>query len=1093
MPQVNLHVSNQLDLLAAALAEATARPLVSPFTPETVVVQSVAARRWLSLRLAELQKICANYEFPFLGTVMANLIGHAHDGPSPAERPAPDLLTWRIESALRRCPAMPEFAAVAGYLADGDSLKRFTLAGRIAALFDQYRVYRPDLLIKWSAHGPAALRGDEAWQAKLWLEVDGSSDFDRALAGLRAHGFSRQSARTLPARLSVFAPTTLAPAYLDLLFQLGRVCEVHLFLLRPTATYHGDDLAPKARARLGLAESGPPAGHPLLASWGRAAAELTDLLLDTEDRFNTAATSASEQFHDPAPRDLLTTLQHQIFLAAGADPQPGQTKQPVAAHDRSLVINACHSPMREVEVLYDHLLDCFARDPQLRPRDILVMTPEIEKYAPLVRAVFEYPEDESLRIPYSIADRHPRSESPAIDMFLTLLGLADTRYTAPDIFLLLSSRPLRRRFALSDDDLSLIRTWIGATAIRWGIDARHKTTKGVPAEDANTWRHGLDRLLLGFAFEGRERQLFAGILPQDDVEGDGAQTLGRFITAAEALFGIQAAFTTARPLAAWVEPLLRLIAEFFEPLDSEDIDDVRHLRAIIGRLGSLAESVPAAEPVDFPAVRQFLEDQVGAMEQRGSFLTGGVTFCAPKPVRGIPARVICVLGLNDQVFPRRPRVAPFDLMAARRRGDPSAGADDRLAFLETVLSARGQLSLSYVGRSVQDNKRIPPSVVVSELLDYLNQAFAFPEGQTAEQFLVLEHPLHAFSPRYFAVTPGEQQLFDFAAPPGAGRLFSYSRANAEASRGILSGENPAPPLFLSAPLPEPAFETRAIELPDLVRFWGSPSEYFVRRRLGLRLGQNEQELAADEPFSLNQWDQYPIKQELLADKLGFAKAGSPPAFAARGVLAPGAIGELQLRSLDAGVERFAQVVRAHLNLNDRKPPKDIRLVAGEFTLGGRLNSLYGAGTLHFRCATLKPKDQLRAWIEHLALCASDTAAAPHRSILIGTDAVVSFDQVEDASSQLDLLCRRFAEGATRPLPFFPASALAYADAEMKGTGDPLKPALQKWHGGWNITGENEDRHVVCCFGPGAPLPEEFFTLAREVCLPLLSHAQSQSL
>jgi exodeoxyribonuclease V gamma subunit len=1081
MSQLHLHVSNQLDLLAAALAGATAEPLGSPFTPEIVVVQSAAARRWLSLRLAQLQGVCANYEFPFLGTVIGQLIANAQDGPPLAERPATDLLTWRIDSALRRYAGEPEFASIARYLADGDSLKRFALAGRIAGLFDQYRVYRPDLLIKWAERGARTSSGNEAWQAKLWLDVDGSSDFDRTLAELRARGFSPAARAGVPARLSVFAPTTLAPAHLDLLFQLGSVCEVHLFLLRPSSTYHGDDLPPKMRAKRGLAEAAPgQAGNPLLASWGRAAAELTDLILETEDRLGVAAFSEADRFREVQSTNLLTTLQQQIFLGLDADPEPGQTKPAVAPADRSIVINACHSPMREVEVLYDQLLDCFARDPELRPRDILVMTPEIEKYAPLIRAVFEYPEDESWRIPYTIADRHPRSESVPIDMFLTLLRLGDSRYTAPDLFLLLGSRTFRRRFGFTDDDLELIRSWIEATAIRWGIDAPHKAAKDVPATEANTWRHGLDRLLLGFAMEGHGTQLFAGILPQDDVEGDGAETLGRFISAAEALFGIEAHLHSARPLAAWVEPLLRLVDDFFEPLDSTDVDDVRYLRRMIAHLGALAESMPAAEPIEFPVIRQFLADQVGEMEQRGSFLSGGVTFCALTPVRSIPAKIICVLGLNDQVFPRHPHLAEFDLMADRRRGDPAPGADDRFAFLETLLAARRKLSLSYVGRSVQDNKPNPPSVVVPELLDYLNRAFRFPDGQSSEQFLLVQHPLHAFSPRYFGAAGGDQ------------RLFSYSRANAEASRAIQVGEALSARPFISAPLPDAAFGSREIELSELVRFWGNPCEYFVRQRLGLKLLETEECLPADEPFAVSAWEQYPIKQELLAQKLGFAPPGSPAAFAARGIFSPGMIGELQLRSLDAEVEQFARVVRDHLTPEEKQPPKDIKLLLDEFTLSGRLNSLHGPGTLHFRCAQLKPKDQLRAWIEHLALCAS-AGMARHRSILIGTDALISFDHVDNAAAQLAGLCRGFADGATRPLPFFPASALGYAAAEIAMDENPLKEAQLKWNGGWKIEGENTNRYITCCFGAGAPLPEEFLAIAREVCLPLLANATTTAL
>jgi exodeoxyribonuclease V gamma subunit len=1089
--QLNLHVSNRLDLLAAALArEAAARPLASVFTPETVIVQSAAARRWLTLQLAELHGVCANFEFPFLGAIVAKLIAAGPEGTALHERPAADVLTWRIESALRRCGGRPEFTPVAGYLEGGDALKRFTLAARIAALFDQYRLYRPELLLRWSERGPGSAHADEAWQARLWLEVDGTADFDRALASRRAHGFSLSTRETLPERLSVFAPTALAPAYLDLLFQLGTSREVHLFLLQPSPLYHGDDLTPKARARLGLGDNDFPgaASHPLLASWGGAAAELTDLVLETQERLQTPVFAASEQFIDLAPQNLLTTLQHRLFLDSAADPDTGKTHPPIEAQDRSLILNACHSPMREIEVLYDHLLDCFARDPDLRPRDILVMTPEIEKYAPLIRAVFEYPEQETLRIPYTVADRQPRSESVPIDMFLTLLKLADSRYTAPDIFLLLGSITLRRRFGLTDEDLSIIHRWIEETGIRWGIDADHRATVGVPPLGANTWRQGLERLLLGFAMEGHGRDLFHGILPQDDVEGDSVDTLGRLLAATDALFGIETNFTGSRPLGDWVEPLLQLITQFFEPSAGQEADDVRYLRAIVAHLGTLAESSTTHEAIDFPLVRQFLEDQVGALEQRGSLLSGGVTFCALKPVRSIPARIVCVLGLNDQVFPRRSHPAQFDLMAARRRGDPHTGADDRLAFLETVLCAQHQLALSYVGRSVQDNKPVPPSVVVSELLDYLNAAFQFPGGQSAEKFLLTEHPLHAFSPRYFTTVPGEQRLFDFAAPARENRLFSYSCANAEASRGIQAGPVTVSRPFVESPLPrETAAEEKVIELRELIYFWGHPAKYFIRQQLGFKLGDTARCLAAEESFELDQREKYPLKQELLAASLGFSPEVSALAFAARNLLAPGTMGDLQFRSLDGEVEQFAQVVRAHLTLAEKRPPRDVKLVLGEFTLGGRLNSVYGPGGLHFRCAQLKPPDRLRAWIEHLALCASG-AGDQCQTILIGTDAVVTFNHVADSAHRLETLCRGFVAGARRPLPFFAASALAYADAAQAPDQDPLREARKKWDGGWHVPGESADAYIVRCFGAGADLPAEFIVLAREVCGPLIAHA-----
>lgn len=1079
MPALNLHVSNRLDLLAAALGEVTSRPLDSPFTPEIVVVQSLATRRWLSLRLAEFTGVFANYEFPFLGELVARCVKAATGDAAAAERPSIELLTWRIESALRQCVDGEESSAVCRYLSDGDSLKRFTLSGRIANLFDQYRLYRPDLLLKWSA-GFMDVRGHEAWQSKLWAEVDGASAFGRAVAEIRTNGFPQPVGSEFPARVSVFAPTGLPPAYLDLLFQLGQVRDVHLFLLRPSAVYHGDDVNQKRRAKLGSEEKDAETGNPLLASWGRTDAEFTNLIIDAEERLGITAHTASERFHEVEPNDILTTIQHDIFSGCSRGVEKDEPKFTVTAGDDSLRVNVCHSPMREVEVLYDHLLDCFERFPTLRPRDILVMTPSIEEYAPLVRAVFGFPENDSMRIPHSIADRHPRSESGVIDMFLTLLALTDSRYTAPEIFALLSSRGLRRRFGFTEEDLSRIRAWIHATAIRWGIDGQHRSTKGVPAVEANTWRHGLNRLLLGFAMTGKEKRLFADILPQDDVEGEAAETLGRFATAAEALFSIASTFGPSRPLGDWVEPLLNVLNTFAQALDEDDARDLRHVRSVIESLSSFAQGSAEADIVDFKAVRQFLETQLGAMEQRGSFFKGGVTFCALKPVRSIPAEVICLLGINDQVFPRRPQVARFDLMAERRAGDPSAAADDRFSFLETLLCARRKLLISYVGRSVQDNKKIPPSVVLSELFDYLNEGFEFPAVASAEEFLRVDHPLHAFSKHYFSAARSDK------------RLYSYSKANAEAAKTILSGETSALEPFIAEPLPAVVPRQCDIELSELLRFWRSPCQYFLRRRIGLELEDTEEALSSDEPFELGPREQYPIKQELLGARLGFSEAATPQAFAARGTLPPGMIGELQLRSIDAVVGRFATVVQHHLSTGKRDEPKEVKLVLNDFTLSGRLNSLYGGTVLHFRCAKLKAVDQLRAWMEHLALCAI-TNDESGKTTLIGTDAIITFKAVTNSRELLENLCRLMEKGRTYPLPFFPATALAYVSAEAADADDPFKPAHQKWYGSWNQSGEKDDDFVARCFNANDPLDEQFVEVARAVFAPLIANATTKAM
>jgi len=1085
MPGLILHTSNQLDLLAQRLSEVVSAPLGSPFTPEIVVVQSLASRRWLSLQIAQRQQICANYDFPFLGDFIAQIVQQASPDAALADKISTDLLTWKIDSLLPQCLARKEFTPVAKYLRDGDSLKRFQLAGRLASLFDQYRVYRPEMVSGWPAPNKAR-KGDVAWQAALWLQLGETPGFDQALEHLRTRGFAGAAHLDLPERISIFAPASLPPSYLELLLQLAQVREVHLFLLRPSREYRGNDPTAKQRARLGLGASDPDAGNPLVTSWGKVDADLTDLLLDAEERLGVAVENGSEEFREFAPVNLLGTLKSDILSAQNrgapaGDSQETAARMRVRADDRSLVIHSCYSAMREVEVLYDQLLSCFETMPNLQPRDIIVMTPEIEKYAPLIRGVFGYPEKDSMRIPYSLADRHPRSESLPIDTFLTLLELPGSRYAAPQIFALLGSRALRRRFHFSDEDLSLIRDWIDETAIRWGIDGADRTRAGLPALDANTWRHGLKRLLLGYGMEGKGQHLFEGILPHDEVEGDGAEVLGRFISAAEALFRLAETFEHPRPLAGWVEPLQQTVEQFLDPVGEEELQDVRFLRMTIDRLRTLDEAVEGRPEVDFRLVRHHLIEQLGRMEQHGQFFQGGVTFCALKPVRSIPARVVCLLGVNDQVFPRRPQTTQFDLMArSPRPGDPSSRQDDRYSFLETLLSAQEKLSISYVGRSAVHNKEIPPSVVVSELLDYLNQAFAFPEKKSAKEFLLTEHPLHAFSPRYFSTTPAD------------GRFFSYSEANAEASRSISAPSAAEMPAFITDPLPQIEEMSHNLELGELIDFWGNPSRYFVRRRLGLTLRDTGYSLSDNEPFHLSPLDKYPIRQELLTKELEAGQPLSSEVLEAGGLMPPGVMGELELRSMRIEIQKLAPIVQAHIGGGTKDESVPIDLELDEFRLSGKLNSVYSGRSVHFRTAKLNPKDHLRAWIEHLALCAT-SPGKESQTVLIGRDAVVTFKHVPTSQTELHTLCELFLGGLLRPLPFFPASGIAFVEAELTRAKDPFAKARSKWNGLWRQTGEKDNVFIARCFDVSDPLDDRFAELARRVLAPMLQHATREEL
>ncbi|MBA3651088.1 MAG: exodeoxyribonuclease V subunit gamma, partial [Chthoniobacterales bacterium] len=935
---LHLHTSNRLEQLADAMALLLQHPLADPFAAEAVVIPTLGLERWLNQQLALREGICANISFLFPQKFVAWLMDTALPGRAAARFYARENLSWRIVKLLPALAGRREFAELRRYLEQPrPELRRFQLAGKIAASFDQYLAFRPRMILEWESG-----KGND-WQAILWRELVRSAPglHPPALAKEFAIALQRGAA-PLPERISVFCISTLPPFYTQFFQDLAQVREVHLFLMRPTPEWWSDTRSEREELR---ARRKAPAtaqldlqfarGNPLLASFGKLGREFLEIVSDLNP------TQEQDDFVAPPTDSLLGQIQRDIFELH--DPT-GSASRPVAVDDRSLQFHSCHSPMREMEVLHDQLLALFAERPDLKPHEIVVMAPDISVYAPFIEAVFATA-PEALQIPFSIADRGVRAENGVIDTFLRILESAESRYTASSVVGILESGALQRRFELADSDLEIIRTWIEQTGIRWGIDAEQRASLGLPAFAENSWRAGLDRLLLGYAAPARGERLFQGILAYDQIEGSLAETLGRFIEFSAALFATASALAHPRSLREWQETLRQVTARFFNA-DDECEPELHQLRRVLDSLGETAAFSGFDDPVPLDVLLAHLAQALASTERGSGFLVGKVTFCALKPMRTVPFRVVCLVGMNDTAYPRHTRAPGFDLIAQHPRpGDRSTRDDDRYLFLEAMLSAREVLYVSYVGQSIRDNSPIPPSVLVSELLDYTQGSFALPEATG----LVRQHRLQPFSLDYFQ--------------PNS-RLFSFSQENCLASASA-AGKREEPPVFLGAPLEEPEAEWRDLDAPQLIRFFGNPAKFLAEQRLHLRLPRLRGLLEDSEPFEIDGLAKYGLQQDLLTRVLrGEALAPLLPVLRAGGELPPGHAGEAQFRQMVAVTEEFSGLVQDHLGTSADEV-HEAQLALGDFTLRARLDMSYGGRLFHYRLTTRKPKDVLIAWIYHL--------------------------------------------------------------------------------------------------------------------------------
>jgi len=373
------------------------------------------------------------------------------------------------------------------------------------------------------------------------------------------------------------------------------------------------------------------------------------------------------------------------------------------------------------------------------------MTPDINTYAPFIKAVFDSPENENKKIPFSISDVSLLSGNSIINTFLSLIDISRGRFGITEIVPILESPAVRKKFSFSETDLSLIKSWLEKTRIRWGIDSENKSSLGLPPTDENTWQSGLDRLLLGVAMPGQNRDLFQGILPFDDIEGSSAQTLGRFIKFTEALFSLSKTFSTEKTLKQWSSSLLKILNTFFDP-DDESRQKMRSLTEAIFELENIQTLSGLNNNLNLEIIREHLKTLLKQKSTSSGFRIGSVTFCSMESSRSIPSKVICLIGMNDGAFPGVSYEPGFNLIPAKPEPcDLSSKNEERYFFLETLICATKELYVSYVGQHVRDNSIIPPSVIVSELMDYLEETFIHPEKELRSHLLI-KHPLQPFSP-----------------------------------------------------------------------------------------------------------------------------------------------------------------------------------------------------------------------------------------------------------------------------------------------------------------------------------------------------------
>jgi exodeoxyribonuclease V gamma subunit len=979
--------------------------------------------RWLTQRMSgalgvtpgRSDGVCANVDFPPPGRLIADAVATASGIDPEADPWRAERAVWALLEIVDSSLHEPWLKLLADHLGDDDErrARRFASVRHVAELYDRYALYRPEMLEGWAA-------GEgEHWQAELWrrlrarLPVPGPAERGRAACrALRADG----GLVDLPRRLAVFGLTRLPAGHLNVLRALAAHRDVHLFLLHPSPAQWERlrDHPPVTRRE----EVQVRAGNPLLASWGHDSRELQLVLGgDHVDHLHPVETRADS---------LLARVQGDVRTDRRDDYVP----------DRSIQVHSCHGRARQVEVLRDAILHLLAEDPTLEPRDVIVMCPDIETFAPLVQATFGAGDDEvepvegappDLRV--RLADRSLRQTNPVLGVVARLIELAGERLTASQVLDLADREPVRRRFGLDDDDIARLEEWVRASGIRWGLDAAHRAPFRLQELPSGTWRAGLDRLLLGVTMSEDDQRLFARVLPLDDVESDAIDLAGRFAELIDRLEATVDALAAPKAIDAWAAALAQA-ADDLTAAPPRDAWQRAELQRILDDV--VSEAAGNSAELALSELRTLLADRLKGRPTRANFRTGHLTICTLVPMRSVPHRVVCLLGLDDGVFPRKaPRDGDDLLLDDPHIGERDARTEDRQLLLDALMAATDRLIVTYTGNDERTNLVKPPAVPVGELLDLVGHD------------VVVRHPLQPFDQRNFergALVPETTWSFDHVTLRGAQALSSERAPRAP---------------FLSGPLPP--LTSPVVELDDLVAFVGRPVRAFLRKRLGISVAEYSDEVQDALPVELDSLEVWGVGQRLLDARLaGVERRTAILAEIGRGTLPPGRLGLPLIHRVDPVVDEIVARVPAGApaSLDVRVELADGRLLSG--TVAGVVDDALRTVTY----SRVNPRHRIAAWVRLLAV----QAAYPDRAfeaVTVGRDpdegaTVKRIAGVDGALARdyLAMLLDLYDRGMREPPPLYCLTSAAYAAG-----GDPRKA----WESG-KFPGEQAEPEHLLVFG-----------------------------
>ncbi len=877
-----------------------------PFSKRFIIVPSAAMKDWLLMQLAKDKDlaIAAGIEIHFLEPAISTLCAFLGPGTSVERRQEPDRLSlalaieatiadvikdfhnYPVSLQVQWKPLLDYLGMTTNHSISFRTAKRITaLAATLAPLFIDYGSYGDQMFSQWRSATTANIH----WQQLLWKSLElRYAIWNYPYRKLEAFEIE---ADWTPSQMQVhlFELSYLSPLHYRYFEKIARHIPVNYYLFSPCKQFWSDLLSGKEGARLKkywmeqqIPDSQQTAldellseHHPLLANFGRLGREMatqieaSDPLLYEHYLITSSYSQCSDASETPDvereetshPLTLLEAVQGDMVLMRSPDVTD---KIPFDAYDRTLQIHGAPKPMREAQVVHDtilSILDAHRHDADpITPADIVVMAPDPSVYAPFLRAVFAS-SDSNVRL--RMLDAYPATNDTLIQGFLHLLDLSLGRWDINALFRLMEYSEFQIRHQFSPEDIRIIISWVKKAGIRWGNDSSHRNellqrdhcrSEMVGESKYGTWEHGIGSLLEGIAMASTNET--EGVFsPLDGVESIQTELLGKFLSI------IRSLLIDLKPLANgsllsltdW-SAYLRCLAEgYFSPCDRKE--SWKLLDAHLGSFGDVIDGLEEAT-YTFHSIHYHLKKglQTEKIVYRDSNIQA-VRFSSLLAMRAVPAKVIILMGMNDQTFPRTDKIQSMNLLLTSERSDyyPSQVDLDRYLFIEALFSARRYFIATYSSQLPGESGEQPPSLLIKELLNYLDSACTIPEKSPSE-YCLHTHPLFPFHKSYFS---------------SSSALKSYSQRYFSAALAHYGVNKEEPKSFLSFLVPTPQKKisgSHHIPLNDLVTFVKNPLKNYCNKGLNLYIDETSSLHEAHEDLLLSNLDKYSLVKQGVFNK-----------------------------------------------------------------------------------------------------------------------------------------------------------------------------------------------------------------------------------